>query len=782
MAPREEQINELDTAVASGEVAHPAIATVRAATQTLADAADERSLIQGICDLVIRRGGYRFVWAGYAGAAPDWTVSPVAHAGHEAGYLKAVRVTVDDGPHGRGPVGTAIRSGRTQVVHSIDENQAFRPWREAALQRGYRSCIALPFGWAGEVYGALAIYSTDPHAFDSEEAALLAELADKLSSGVYFLRLESAHRATETALRNEKEAQEALRRILALSLKPISLDEKLEEVLDILFAIPWFKLERQGSIFLTEPGEQSLRLATRRHLAPVLQDKCAHVAFGHCLCGRAAAEGDTVFESHLNGRHHIRYDGIEDHGHYCQPIRSDGHVLGVINLYLAPGHEESDQEISFLQAVADTLAGLIEREQMDAERQRLATVIEASPDFVGISDIGGTPRYLNRAARRMLGAEGVAPSVCRMASAFPDWACERVNSEGIPAALGKGSWRGETALRTPDGHESPVSHLILAPQEAGEEPTFIATICRDISDRKRAEEAAHALALHEHRVANLVINSLPGVFFLCDRAGNLNRWNANLEAQLGYDGNRLRELNLSDLVDEEGRSTLEEALARIDESGGLSVEFDFVGADGSKAPFFLDMTPVRELEGLDAEVVGVGINIAERKAMEVELERRATRDFLTGVYNRHKFAERLQVEWERADRYDRPLSLVLLDIDHFKHINDAYGHEVGDRALCAVANLLQSRVRTSDVLGRWGGEEFVLLIPETAITEAQALAEKLRDGLAGHCFDGVGRVTASFGVAQRRHGEVMEDLLRRADDALYEAKSGGRNRVCTADG
>lgn len=782
MAPRNEQPGELEAEVVSGAHTHPAIATVRAATQTLAQAVDERGLIQGICELVIRRGGYRFAWAGYAGDGPHWTVSPVAHAGHESGYLKAVRVTSDDGPHGRGPVGTAIRSGRTQMVRWVEDNAALRPWREAALERGYRSCIALPFGWSGEVYGALAIYSSDPDAFDGEEAALLAELADKLSSGIYFLRLEAAHQRTEKALRHEKEAQEALRRILDLSLKPISLEEKLEEVLDILFAIPWFEVESQGSIFLTEPGAQTLRLATRRHLAPELREMCAQVAFGECLCGQSAASGETVFEGHLSEHHHTRYDGIEDHGHYCQPIKSDGRVLGVLNLYVAPGHEGSPQERSFLQAVADTLAGIIERDQMDIERQRLATVIEASPDFVGIADIDGTPRYFNRAARHMLGAEGVEPSACQMASAFPEWACERVNSEGIPVALGKGSWRGETAVRSPDGRETPVSHLILAPRESGEEPSFLATICRDISDRKRAEEAAHALALHEQRVANLVINSLPGVFFLCDRAGNLNRWNANLETQLGYDSARLRGLKLADLVDADGQATLEEVLAHIDGSSGISVEFDFITADGRSVPFFLDMTPVRELEGLDAEVVGVGINIAERKAMELELEHRATRDFLTGVYNRHKFMERLQVEWERADRYRRPLSLLLLDIDHFKQINDSYGHDAGDRALCSVVALLQARIRSSDVLGRWGGEEFIVLIPETGLEDAVALAEKLRTGLAGYGCDGVGRLTASFGVAQRRAGESVEALLKRSDDALYEAKRGGRNRVCAARG
>ena len=458
-------------------------------------------------------------------------------------------------------------------------------------------------------------------------------------------------------------------------------------------------------------------------------------------------------------------------------------MLGVLNLYVAPGHQEREQEKGFLRAVADTVAGIIEREQADAERQRLATVLEASPDFVGIADIDGTPRYFNRTARTMLDCadEGRPVSGCRIDAAFPDWANDRINSEGIPTALGKGVWRGETALCNPDGQPTPVSHLILAPREEDEEPTFIATICRDISDRKRAEEAAQALAVHEQRVANLVINSLPGIFFQCDGSGRLNRWNANLETQLGYDAVRLRELNLQGLVRADDWPALEQALGAVADSEGVSVELEFVTAEGGACPFFLDITPVPELERLDAEVVGVGIDISERKAMERELERRATRDFLTGLYNRHKFMEEFQPEWERADRYGRPLSLLLLDIDHFKAINDTYGHDVGDRVLEAVVTKLQGNIRGSDVLARWGGEEFILLSPESRLGEACALAEKLRGALTAEPFESAGRVSASFGVAERRHDDTVESLLKRADDALYAAKRAGRNRVRTAE-
>ena len=240
-----------------GATSHPAIATVRAATQVLAEAMDEQALIRGICELVVQRGGYRFAWAGYVDGEGAAAISPVAHAGHEAGYLALADRQGDPQPGAAGPVATAVRTGHPQVVRSIADSESFQPWRDPALERGYRSCIVLPFGWSGEVYGALAIYSANADAFDGEEAALLTELADKVSAGVYFLRLEQSHRNTEETLRSEMEIQEALRRILTLSLKPVSVEQKLEGVLDVLFSIPWFQVEHQAPSSWPSPMRRS---------------------------------------------------------------------------------------------------------------------------------------------------------------------------------------------------------------------------------------------------------------------------------------------------------------------------------------------------------------------------------------------------------------------------------------------------------------------------------------------------------------------------------------------
>lgn len=152
-------------------------------------------------------------------------------------------------------------------------------------------------------------------------------------------------------------------------------------------------------------------------------------------------------------------------------------------------------------------------------------------------------------------------------------------------------------------------------------------------------------------------------------------------------------------------------------------------------------------------------------------------DTLTGVGNRRHFDATLAAEVERAWRYGQPLSLVLLDIDNFKRINDNWGHEAGDQALRWVGALLRKTLRSSDSVSRFGGEEFVVLMPGLGRNEAQALAERIRRLLADLPMGKLPGITASFGVASLAPDERGESLFARADAALYRAKAEGRNRV-----
>lgn len=160
-----------------------------------------------------------------------------------------------------------------------------------------------------------------------------------------------------------------------------------------------------------------------------------------------------------------------------------------------------------------------------------------------------------------------------------------------------------------------------------------------------------------------------------------------------------------------------------------------------------------------------------------ELARLSVTDKLTQLYNRMKLDELLTRELSRANRYGSKLSVILCDIDHFKSVNDVHGHQVGDKVLLDFANVLKANLRESDILGRWGGEEFLVIVPENSIREAEILAEKLRAAIADHQFPVVGHKTCSVGLTAHRLGDTESSMLARADEALYEAKQSGRNRV-----
>jgi diguanylate cyclase (GGDEF)-like protein/PAS domain S-box-containing protein len=184
-----------------------------------------------------------------------------------------------------------------------------------------------------------------------------------------------------------------------------------------------------------------------------------------------------------------------------------------------------------------------------------------------------------------------------------------------------------------------------------------------------------------------------------------------------------------------------------------------------------------EVELVQARNAAEAANRALQKA-NAELQRLAVTDHLTGIWNRAYFEAAVAAEIARVARYFAPVSLLLLDIDHFKAINDIHGHLVGDRILIELTGLIGHHLREVDVLARWGGEEFVILMPHCGASESLHAAEKLRALVADRAFPEVGAVTVSIGVAEFRPRESDNALIKRADDALYAAKAGGRNRVC----
>jgi diguanylate cyclase (GGDEF)-like protein/PAS domain S-box-containing protein len=225
----------------------------------------------------------------------------------------------------------------------------------------------------------------------------------------------------------------------------------------------------------------------------------------------------------------------------------------------------------------------------------------------------------------------------------------------------------------------------------------------------------------------------------------------------------------------------ERLTASLDPSGSLeNFETELRRADGST--FWADISAqAMPFEGTPAMLYGIH-DVTRQKEIEEQLRELATTDSLTGTLTRRHFFEVAEEELERATRYGKSTAMFMLDADHFKAVNDRFGHVVGDRVLASMGSTIRGELRRFDVVGRYGGEEFVVLLPETTIQAAAVTAERIRVAVAQRTVEADGKdvgMTISIGVVARRTGEPLADLIRRADEAVYAAKAEGRNRVST---
>jgi diguanylate cyclase (GGDEF)-like protein/PAS domain S-box-containing protein len=205
--------------------------------------------------------------------------------------------------------------------------------------------------------------------------------------------------------------------------------------------------------------------------------------------------------------------------------------------------------------------------------------------------------------------------------------------------------------------------------------------------------------------------------------------------------------------------------------------------DGSEV--FLGATITKFQSGAEPYMVAILRDISKRITLQEELERLASVDPLTGALNRRAFLDGLSREWKRARRYRNSLSLLYFDLDHFKKVNDVYGHDAGDQVICRFAELAQSQLRDIDLFGRWGGEEFVATVVHADLRSLHEIAERIRRAFAGEIFEIDGfppfSLTVSIGGADSAGRCSSAELIKLADGALYQAKNGGRNRVVILD-
>lgn len=286
------------------------------------------------------------------------------------------------------------------------------------------------------------------------------------------------------------------------------------------------------------------------------------------------------------------------------------------------------------------------------------------------------------------------------------------------------------------------------------------------TERRRAK---HALPESE-KLFRMAVTNAPIVFFIVDRNGIFTLSEGKGLEALGLKPGEVVGQSVFDIYRDD--PAIVENMKRA--MGGKEINYI---VEVGHLLFETMLIPVIDHKGEVSNVVGVATDITERKQLEEGLKKIVMTDRLTQAHNRLKYDAIIAGEMERAKRFNHPLSMVMLDIDYFKKVNDTFGHSLGDYVLKALADIIREHMRKVNHFIRWGGEEFMIIAIETNFKGAEALSERIREAIEGYSFEKVGKITASFGVTQFKDDDTADTFMRRADDALYQSKENGRNRV-----
>ncbi|MEJ2361554.1 MAG: diguanylate cyclase [Gammaproteobacteria bacterium] len=288
-----------------------------------------------------------------------------------------------------------------------------------------------------------------------------------------------------------------------------------------------------------------------------------------------------------------------------------------------------------------------------------------------------------------------------------------------------------------------------------------------------------------------VIEALPDPVFIITESGRYADIVGGSDSRFYHDGSVLVGKLLSEVLPKEKADWFLAQIAQALKINGLhTVEYalggeEVDGLDNTRGPagslwFEGRIQPLASTYDGERAVVWVARNITQRYELENRLRILSEQDELTGIYNRRKFIKELQHRFDELQRYHTATAVLMLDIDHFKAINDRLGHHTGDDVLIKVANRCKSLLRKTDVFARFGGEEFIFLLPQTQINDAVNFAKRISSEISTISIEENSPVTVSIGVAEILESDKQpEEVIRRADKALYQAKHAGRNRIAT---
>lgn len=430
-----------------------------------------------------------------------------------------------------------------------------------------------------------------------------------------------------------------------------------------------------------------------------------------------------------------------------------------------------------------------QREEILRLNQFRESVIERANVWIDVLDTEGRVVLWNRAAEEISGyrRDEVVNSDEIWRLLYPD---EKVRNEIFAKALeitrDEGEVVGfETRIQNKQGQQRLISWNSRSLRGADHETVGSIAIGQDITDIRAAEN----LIRRRGRQLATLMDNLPGMAYRClyDEHWTMKFVSSGCRDLTGFEPDELVDNRLASyaslIQSEENDRLMNEVESAIGSAEPFSLEYPIERKDGQQIWVWERGRAVVDDDELVLE--GIIIDITNKKMLENELSEMATRDALTDLLDRREATRLLDEEILRARRYNRSLALLWIDIDHFKQVNDELGHAAGDSVLRGFSELLSSRVRQVDLVSRFGGEEFVIVLPEMEVSEAEQSAERLRALVAStpqRLADGSPvSLTISVGVAiYPDHGDEASNLIAAADQAMYQAKASGRNRIVVA--
>ena len=409
--------------------------------------------------------------------------------------------------------------------------------------------------------------------------------------------------------------------------------------------------------------------------------------------------------------------------------------------------------------------------------ETLSTIIETEPECVKILALDGTLLQMNRAGLNMIQADTeeqvIGLKVVQLLLPEHRDAFNALNTKTSQG--GSGSLEFEI-IGLKGGHCWLDTHSVPMRNAQGD-ITGLLSVTRDITEKKRLE-----LQLRRYEA---IVQSSEDAIISKGLDGIVISWNPGAESVFGYAANEMIGKTSAIIFPEDRQHEEKDILQKI-QNGGIikSLETVRLRKDGVPISISVTISPIFDSNGKVVGTSEIARDITEKKRAEQELERLAQTDMLTGLANRRHFMTLAEQELARAVRYGGKLSVLMMDIDHFKNVNDTYGHHAGDLVIQKLGQLCQQTLRKNiDVAGRIGGEEFAIILPETDSSQAVDAAERLRDAIAHTEVPweqgGPLHFTVSVGVASLAVQKTnLDALLACADQSLYEAKANGRNRVC----